>query len=38
MSWRVAIVGAGAISRSHARACREITGAELIAVCDAQES
>ena len=32
--YRVAIVGAGGIARRHARACREVSDARLVAVCD----
>jgi predicted dehydrogenase len=34
MALRVAIVGAGGIARQHARACREVAGVALAAVCD----
>ena len=34
MVYRVAIVGAGSIARRHARACREVPDASLVAVCD----
>src|SRR5215210_5791563 len=36
MTYRVAIVGAGGIARRHARACREVADAELVALCDAR--
>jgi predicted dehydrogenase len=31
---KAAIIGAGGIARRHARACREVAGVELVAVCD----
>jgi predicted dehydrogenase len=31
---RVGIVGTGGIARAHGRACREVEGAELVAICD----
>jgi predicted dehydrogenase len=34
MTLRVAIVGAGGIARRHARACQEVDGVDLVAVCD----
>lgn len=30
----IAIIGTGAIARHHARACREVEGIELVAICD----
>ena len=30
----VAIIGTGGIARAHARACREVEGIELVAICD----
>ncbi|MFZ4385812.1 MAG: Gfo/Idh/MocA family protein [Chloroflexota bacterium] len=30
----VAIIGTGGIARAHARACREVEGVELVAICD----
>jgi predicted dehydrogenase len=35
---RVAIVGAGAIAYRHAAGCRDLTGAELVAVCDVRQA
>jgi D-xylose 1-dehydrogenase (NADP+, D-xylono-1,5-lactone-forming) len=35
---RVIIIGAGAIAYRHAAACRDLDGAELIAVCDVQRT
>jgi predicted dehydrogenase len=35
---RVMIIGAGAIAYRHAAACRDLDGAELIAVCDARRN
>src|SRR5262245_1172293 len=34
---RVMIVGAGTIAYRHAAACRDLAGAELVAVCDVRE-
>src|SRR5262245_49777837 len=34
---RVIIVGAGAIAYRHAAACRDLDGAELVAVCDVRQ-
>jgi UDP-N-acetyl-2-amino-2-deoxyglucuronate dehydrogenase len=33
MTWRIGILGGGNISQTHARAAREIEGAEIVAVC-----
>jgi predicted dehydrogenase len=38
VSMRVVIVGAGAIAYRHAQACRDLDGAELVAVCDVRRA